>query len=525
MPVTQVNVYLNAAQIAHSQKVKFKPGVGKYVFTGLAMNIEKEHISLRNLGSAQLLALNLFKITENTEVLSLNEDILVSLGRTKDTLINLEKSILKANSDVAGLELEKRMLEKNDDIIGNSKTLTLEELKATTAYFRERYSSVGVDLEVRKKDLAKLKKQKVKILKSAFNAENEDEENLNFSIVVAEINNTGPEFTAEPLLVYLAKESGWIPVYDVFSTNNKSLRIEYRAKILNNTGLDWINQAITLSTADPFEYYAAPDLEPFYVGRDEYDEGYSKSYSKNYYSRNNASQQQQQEQQQIQNSKEEEILTPDHEVKFVLSKSYNFKSGSTPFYVDVTSYDLSPEYIFRTAPKKEQQVYQIARIKDWEKLNLLDGVANIYNNGIFLGKSYINLGNIEDYLELPLGVVDFVYVKHRLVNEYSGKKFLGGDIVATRNYEIKLKNTGTEKILIELIDQVPVSEVSNIKTEGVEYTEGGEKDNVSGRITWKVELGASSEKAYLLKYSVTYPRRRGYSPFNKYKVRKIRAKF
>jgi len=516
-PVTSVNVYLNAAQISHSVKVKLKPGINKCAFTGLAMNIQQGHVSLRNLGSAELLTLSLYKISDMTDVATLHDDVLSAIGKSRDSLLIVEKSISRLSYEIAGLDLEKNMLVKNDDIIPNSKTISLEELKLTTAYYRERYRDVNLEIDSRKKELDKLKKLKVKLLKSAFSTENENEENLNFSVIIAEVNNTGAEFTAEPLLVYIAKESGWIPVYDVFSSNNKSLKLEYGAKILNNTGIDWNKQTITLSTADPFAYYAAPDLEPFYIG------GYS--YGKyNKYSNKDYDDYDQQQQKQ-QNPNEEDIFIPDHEIKFNLTKAYDFKSGLVPVYVDVTSYDLSPEYVFRCAPKKEQQVYSIARIKDWEKLNLIDGEANIYNNGIFLGKAYIRPSDIEDHLELPLGIVDYVYVKHRLVSEYSGKKILAGDIVATRNYEIKLKNTGTEKIVIELIDQVPVSEESSVKTEGVEYTEGGEKDALTGKITWKVELGPSSEKSYLLKYSVTYPRKRGYSPFSTYKVKKTRSKF
>ena len=519
-PVTQVNVYLNAAQITHSVKTNLLYGPSKLIFTGLAMNIQSGSISLRNISPAELLSLTLFQINELTDVSTLNEDLLAALGKAKDSLLLLEKSIMKLSFEIKGLELEKNMLLKNDDIIPNSKTISLEELKTITAYYRERYRDVNIEIETKKKDLIKLKKQKVKVMKSAFDVENGEEENLNFSIIVAELKHTTYPLIIEPVLVYLAKESGWIPVYDVFSTNNKSLKIDYRAKILNNTGIDWNNQIITLSTADPFEYYKAPDLAPFYIGGF----GYNKKYSYNTNNDNNDDEQVQL-QQQKHGQEQEDIFIPDHEIKFTLSKKYDFKSGLIPVFVDVTSYDLTPEYIYRCAPKKEEQVYQIARIKDWEKLNLLDGEASIYNNGNYLGKSYIRPSDIEDYLELPLGVVDFIYVKYRLVSEYSSKKILAGDIVATRNYEIKLKNTGTEKIIVEVIDQVPVSEESSVKTEGVEYTEGGEKDALTGKITWKAELNPSSDKAYLLKYSVTYPRKRGYSPFHSYKMKKTRSKF
>src|SRR4029077_9315590 len=115
-------------------------------------------------------------------------------------------------------------------------------------------------------------------------------------------------------------------------------------------------------------------LEPYYVdGGNRYEDNSNKNQQK----KNNNY------------IEEEEIFTPDREITFNVAKRYNFKSGLIPFLVDITVYDLNPDYLYRCAPKKEEQVYTIARIKDWEKLNLIDGEASIYNNGTFLGKTYI----------------------------------------------------------------------------------------------------------------------------------------
>ena len=76
---------------------------------------------------------------------------------------------------------------------------------------------------------------------------------------------------------------------------------------------------------------------------------------------------------------------------------------------------------------------------------------------------------------------------------------------------------------MEIIDQVPVSERSNVKTENVEFTEGGDKDDSNGKVIWKLELGASSEKTLSIKYSVSYPR--GFRYAGVYKRRMIRSKF
>jgi len=506
-PITSVKVCLNVAQITHSQKIKIKPGINKLAFFGLASNVSYKNISLRNTGSGELLSLRLIKMTDTSNILLLNEDFLPVLSKAKDSLLILEKNIERLGLELQGLEIEKKMLLKNSEVVSSSRAPSFSELKQTNEYFRERFKDVNLDILSRQRELKQLKRSKVRTLKSAFDIDISEEGNMSISIILAEIKNPDAEYSTDIELSYLAKEAGWIPVYDIFSTNGKSLKMNYRAKVLNNTGADWNNINVTLSTADPFQYYMSPDLSPMYgSSRNRNEENSDKQrFHKN-------------------NIEVEEILIPDREINFNLSKSYTFKSGYTPWFVDITAFELQPEYLYRTAPKKEEQVYSIARIKDWEKLNLLDGEGNIYNNGMFLGKTYLRPGEVEDYLELPLGVVDNIFVKHKLVNEFSGKKIFGGNTVATFNYEIKVKNISGEKVLVEVLDQAPVSDRSSVKTDLIEMTDGGDKDDATGKIVWKLEMNPANEKILSLKYSVSYPSR-SYTFSHSYRHRAVRAKF
>jgi uncharacterized protein (TIGR02231 family) len=525
-PITSVKVCLNAAQITHSKNITIKAGKNKMAFVGLAMNINKNNISLRNFGNSELLSLSLIKLNDTTNILSLPDDLVEMIKKSKDTVIAIEKGIEKLVYEIEGLELERGMLVKNDDIIANGKSMTTAELKTTTEYYRTRYAEVNLEISNKNRQLKQMRKSKIHALKSAFDVENSQEGNMNISIVMVELNNTGAEYNSDVELVYVAKESGWIPVYDMYAAGNKNLKINYRAKVLNNTGIDWNNMKLTLSTTDPTEYYASPDLEPFYVNRynapNKYSSNSYNDYDDNYQTNNSNSQVPNQQQMPFQ-QQEEEIFIPETEITFNLAKQYTMKAGTRPFMVDVINYDLTPEFAYRTAPKKEEQVFSIARIKDWEKLNLIDGEASIYNNGSFLGKCYIKPSTIEDFLELPLGVMENIYVKHKLVSEVSNKRSFSGGITATFTYEIKVKNNGNEKITLEVIDQVPISESGSVKTDIIQLTEGGVQDPLTGKILWIVDLGAANEKTFDLKYSVSYPR--GYSYSKGYKKRAIRAKF
>ena len=158
-------------------------------------------------------------------------------------------------------------------------------------------------------------------------------------------------------------------------------------------------------------------------------------------------------------------------------------------------------------------------------MNLLDGEANIYNNGNYLGRMEIIPNLFEEYFEIPLDIVNSIYIKHKLLSSFSETKTLLGQIQKTQEFEIKIKNTSTEKIIIEVLDQIPVSEEYNVKSQIINITEGFTQDLESGEISWNLEIDGNSEKTIKLKYSITYPQKNGYNVNNNYKFKGIRAKF
>ncbi|WP_255409409.1 DUF4139 domain-containing protein [Aquimarina sp. I32.4] len=65
---------------------------------------------------------------------------------------------------------------------------------------------------------------------------------------------------------YNVTNAGWFPIYDIKSKNIKSpLTITYKANLYQQTGTDWQNVAITLSTGDPNINNLKPDLNPKYL--------------------------------------------------------------------------------------------------------------------------------------------------------------------------------------------------------------------------------------------------------------------
>ena len=65
-------------------------------------------------------------------------------------------------------------------------------------------------------------------------------------------------------LTYNVYGASWHPLYDLRSSET-GLEVRYLAEVQQNTGEDWVDVALTLSTAQPNASLVVPELDPWYV--------------------------------------------------------------------------------------------------------------------------------------------------------------------------------------------------------------------------------------------------------------------
>ena len=51
----------------------------------------------------------------------------------------------------------------------------------------------------------------------------------------------------------------------------------------------------------------------------------------------------------------------------------------------------------------DRDAFLVARITDWNKLNLVSGHASVFYAGTFVGQSYINTSTVADTMSISLG--------------------------------------------------------------------------------------------------------------------------
>ncbi len=193
--------------------------------------------------------------------------------------------------------------------------------------------------------------------------------------------------------------------------------------------------------------------------------------------------------------------------EFEIKVPYTIPSDNKPVVAEIGHYEVPASYIYQSTPKIDKDAFLIAQVTDWEKLNLLEGEANVYFENTFIGKSIMNVTQQSDTLSFSLGRDKRIMIQRTKENEYTSRKFIGSSQTQSIAWKLSVRNTRPEPVTLTLYDQLPVSRNNNI-TVTAEEISGGTLDEAKGIITWQITLQPGEQRELPLRYKVKYPKGR-----------------
>lgn len=516
-------IYLDGAELYQSKQVALNAGRTQITFNGISSKVISKSIQVTASGDVNILSV--------TDKLNFMDEVENS-PKTKainDSVKLLNDNITQLGLDKEAYQTEKTMLSKNQSIGGQEKGVSVAELKLAADFYRSRIKEINAEMY-------KLDKK--------IDAYNETLDKLNQELY--EINGTPKGPTAEITVLvasavkqtinldlkYLVSDAGWAPSYDIITEDvNKPITLKYRAKVYNNTDVDWKNIKIKLSTGDPMKNASKPELEDWYLnfnnvgangnagipGKGRYS-GLSQQNLLNSSQNTDAYQQYDKlEKKKIAQGEVmkrisvqpavalEEIEISDLSAEFDIKTEYTVPSDAKPYIIEVTSYNLPANYKYFSVPKVDKSAFMLARITGWEELELVAGPANVYLGGTYVGQSFINTKSTNDTLDLSVGRDNKIMVSRAQLKDFNTEKVIGNNKKTTYSYEIVVKNNRKSAITIDVEDQLPVSQSSEITVESIELSKG-ELNPLTGKIKWTLTIEPGEAKKINLSFSVKYPR-------------------
>jgi uncharacterized protein (TIGR02231 family) len=191
--------------------------------------------------------------------------------------------------------------------------------------------------------------------------------------------------------------------------------------------------------------------------------------------------------------------------EFEIALPYTVESSAKPTLVDIRNHEMKADYTYSVVPNLDGDAFLIAKAIGWEDFSLLPGEANIFFEGTFVGKTFIDPNSIKDTLSVSLGRDKRIVVKREELKDLTSKKLIGSNQREEHSWEISVRNTKAEPIKMTIEDQLPITRNSQIEVTPTD--KGGAKfDSVSGKLTWELTIQPNETKKVGYRYELKYPK-------------------
>ena len=323
---------------------------------------------------------------------------------------------------------------------------------------------------------------------------------------------------AEIEISYVVDGASWDPAYDIRLIDD-SVTLTYLAHIRQQSGEDWPETHLTLSTARPAASATLPELKPWYLnsaseprvrlpdgvmmmrsagpaGAPESDGSVDSFLSE----MTDAEPPPEAE------IAEAEVTSSGASVTYRVARPIAIDSDGTERETTITTLDLGADLDHLTAPKQAEHAFLRATIRNGATHVLLPGTASIFRGPEFVGTT--KLKNVAPNAEfaVQLGVDDRVKVERRLRKHATTKNLLGGKRRLRRGYTIELTSFLPGPGKITVLDQLPLPrhESINVKLEACDPRPKDHSD--LNLLTWELELQPEKPMEIAYAFAIEHPR-------------------
>lgn len=502
--IQSVTIFLNGAEINRLKAIPLTAGRHTIEFTELSPNINSKNIRLSASDDVSILS-----ITNIFNKMQIPSKLKAEIKQKKDSITLINNKIALLNNEKNAYQTEMDLLLKNNEIGTKESGVSILELQKAADFYRARTKEIKDNIHSVDTKMADLNIILMK-LNQEFLAVNFKAQKPSSSIIIEIICGKAGTFDFD--LKYYVSNAGWMPAYDIKATEiGKNIDFYYNAKVYNSTGVDWNNVKLKLSTADPSQGATKPTLTPWtlnYSSNDSYEGYYQKEFvgamdkervnrpAAGSYGGNSGN---------INTPAIAEVAVSELSSEFDIEIPYTIPSNAKPYMLEVKKYDLPADYKYLSIPKIDRDAFLLARISGWEDLDIISGNANVYMGNTYIGQSYINTRFVEDTLDLSLGRDNKVLVTRTKKQDFNSKKIIGTNKKETYTYEIIVKNNRKVPIGIEIVDQLPVSQESDIDVSILDISEAVHEP-LSGKLSWDYTLQAGESKQMNISFSIRYPK-------------------
>jgi uncharacterized protein (TIGR02231 family) len=526
--LTGVTVYTQGAQLQHKANYSIKAGVSEVIIEGISAQINPSTIQVRATGNVVILDSKYEYYYPqpklNTGANELTPKVKNAIKQLRDSILLINFELRDISDEIEVLVAARKIIISNGAVKGQGKVNdSIQLLKQTVDYYTSKVSELN-------KKISALDRQKVK----KTNVVNSLQERLTELENFANQNNPQPELKGIPRIVvtfmskeiasgkielsYLAANAGWTPLYDIRSEAvTGKISLTYKAQVQQNTGLDWNDVKLSISTNNPYANKTKPTLNPWYIDYQEYRHKleekakqqrsdaflmetapgavYNYGFNANFSAK-----------------VEDDALTSEQfttvvqqliAAEFQIDLNYSIASDNQIRMVLVKQAELNTSFKYYAVPKLDPGVYLVAQMTKLDELQLVPAKANIFFDGTYIGETYIDPTTLDDTLNLSLGRDPNIIVKRTLLKNQSKERIIQDKKERNFAYNVEVKNLKSSPIELVIQDQIPLTTNPDIVIEKSDLGKG-QLDEKTGLLEWNLKLKSKETQEFKYDFRIRH---------------------
>ncbi|MCJ8289615.1 MAG: DUF4139 domain-containing protein [Crocinitomicaceae bacterium] len=539
--INKATVFLSGAQVfRQTSTVPVKKGVNEVVIKDVSPYITQQQLQATAVGNFLILDVQL----QTQYVPPSNSQAVIVPAKTQREMTRLEDSILfltfeleRINEKLNNLASEKSMIMQSQLIKSGGTSDTLPEFKEIVTFYRAKLDDIN-ELVVawkKKKHKAGIRdaKHKVRLQELRTYVQKSKQPNepakTRYHIVVTTYSDFA---TSGKIKVnYFINNAGWIPAYDLrANSTTEPINITYKAHVFQNSGEDWDNVKLILSTYDRTFSAVKPTAgvwrldytinkpKPRPISTITRGDVTNEISNEMYYSQNMSSPvEAMSAQREMQsNSKYKNVsltYVPGQSlsninqnfsnVEFEVRLPYSIKADGSQKLMVVMNQKVDAKFYHYMLPRMNKYGFLQAKIGDWENLSLLPGKANIYFKQTIVGSTMLDPSAMSDTMELTLGRDQGIVSTRKKISEEERKVGLSKRILKEYTFEIEVRNNTRSAVDLTLEDLIPVTKNEDIKIKMVNGN-GAYLNDTNGMLTWKLKMKAGEKQIIRFTYSIEH---------------------
>jgi uncharacterized protein (TIGR02231 family) len=330
---------------------------------------------------------------------------------------------------------------------------------------------------------------------------------------------------AEIDLSYHVSRASWRSLYDLV-LDGERLNVSYLAEVTQQTGEDWPEVALVLSTTRQGQSRTLPELSPWYIGHPQ-PPGVRAGAVLMAASRASEAAPSgpvpdalgggQGEARRAFAASGREAHPP---ARMLAAEQAEGESGAGltytvarplavpgdggPHKTLVAGFDADAVLDYLTVPVLAPEAYLRATVTNGTLL-LLPGRARVFHGAEFVGETHLDTVAPGEEFEVQLGVDDQIKVERKLRRRGTSKAMLGGTRTIDIGYEITVENHRDRKAAVSVHDHIPVSTDGDIKVRARETTPPPAETDDLGELTWNLDLAPRESATIRHRFTVEHP--------------------